>query len=542
METKTDFKWFIAATLFACVLAGLSLFVEDDPSRSLKLSEEDVSMLQDASSGELQSNLPMGDEAEERPLPLIANWNCNHPKGYGPEWQWNKIQEGHQLLFTYRLGMTMSLKSWKELYKPIFEGLAERQLPICLRWGNLLDDCDIKDRSPFGPLEQWRLSAERRIQSHSDELKYLQEWYPAPSCVVMLSNNEGTAPSFKQVLQSQAYLAAHGENRDAMYQEKMIGSGYVERYNAMFDGMRGASGAWGEKMRFIGYAWGGQSNINMYDRLVSPLAWDGVSARNYVARGLTDFKADSTVVCAMNLRLKQQWYAAIKKDHWFEVSPWWRKKNGISPARYGGMVTWALWVSKPNSLRQFSSWGTDRMAGDWEWYRELFEAVDQVHQDTTLRHFWKHGHPVINQQVEVFTHVIDKHPGQGTWAQGRLDGFVHHGELERFESMSHHYYALPTSLDPPLPARKEGKSRAEYDKNAIFPVWAQAQVTGSKPERSWLIFAYAPRGDRDAVTVTLPGLGPLRMDIPQRGVFVLVQEKNAHAKRIEVLDYGQILD
>ena len=95
METKTDFKWFIAATLFACVLAGLSLFVEDDPSRSLKLSEEDVSMLQDASSGELQSNLPIGDEAEERPLPLIANWNCNHPKGYGPEWQWNKIQEGH---------------------------------------------------------------------------------------------------------------------------------------------------------------------------------------------------------------------------------------------------------------------------------------------------------------------------------------------------------------------------------------------------------------------------------------------------------------
>lgn len=477
-----------------------------------------------------------GFDRDSRPLPLAANWNCNAKTGYGPEWQYEQMKKGHHLLFSIKLGKTPVDDDWKKRHQPIFTYLSERKAPLCLRWTNLLDM--IKNRSPFSPLEPWRKAGEESMGSYQAQLKQMQEWYPDPPYVVMLSNNEGKAPSLKKALKSPEYLKAHGESKDEAYKQKTVGAAYLERYKAMFDGMRAGSGTWGSKMRFIGYAWGGEANINMYNRLDSPLAWDGVSARNYVDRGLTDYKPYSTSTTAMNLRLKKAWYASQKKQYHFEISPWWRKKTGVPPQRYGAMAIWNLWMARPHSMRQFTSWGGVREQ-DWPWYREVIKAVDMVHRNETLRTFWKQGDPVVNSAIEISVHVIDAPPDEGTWAQGRLKGFVSDKELKLFKAMSHAYYGLKTNIDPTAfaPKREKHEGRVCFAKDAEFRVWAQAHVMGAKPKRRWLLFTYAPRGTEKGVKITLPGFRDITLDVPQKGVFAVVDEGGDELKKIEVPEF-----
>ncbi len=471
-----------------------------------------------------------GFDRNHRPLPLAANWNCNGPKGYGPVWQYEQIENGHHLLFTFRFSREPLNDAWKKKYEPIFTGLRERKAPVCLRWGNWVND--VKDRSPFSPVENWRRTGEQIMGEHEAKLKQLQQWYPNPPYVVMLSNNEARVPSLKQLIKKGKYTDKLGTT--PLQQQKAYGEAYLERYKAMFDGMRAVSGDWGKTMRFIGYAWGGEANIGMYSRLASPLAWDGVSARNYIDRGLTDYKTYSATVTAMNLRLKKAWYLSQKKDVHFEISPWWRKKKGVPPERYGALVIWNLWVARPHSARQFTGWGQKRDS-DWSWYQQVVKAVDMVHNNETLRTFWKEGEPVVNPEIEIGVHVIDAHPAEGTWSQGRLKGFVTDAQMKTLEAMSHAYYGLKTSVDPKqfAPKREKHGGRVEFDKKAEFRVWAQAQVMGAKPNRQWLVFAYAPRGDETGIKITIPNFKAVTLDVPQKGVFAVVNE-SAGMKTIEV--------
>ncbi len=189
---------------------------------------------------------------DEPPLPLAANWNCKSGNGYGPAWQFAKMKQGHHLLFTFRFGRGEADQAWQDRLQPIFAWLAEQKAPICLRWGNLIND--VKDRSPFSPKELWRSAGKAMMEAHAAKLKLMQQWYPDPPQIVMLSNNEGKAPRMKKVLKSEAFQSKHGDVKDEMAQQKIVGGGFVERYKALFDGMREAAGPWGERMRFIGYA------------------------------------------------------------------------------------------------------------------------------------------------------------------------------------------------------------------------------------------------------------------------------------------------
>ncbi|MCZ7644614.1 MAG: hypothetical protein M5U26_04900 [Planctomycetota bacterium] len=478
--------------------------------------------------------LSPGFDKGHRPLPLAANWNCNGNEGYGPEWQIEQMKKGHHLLFTMRLGAQAKDVDWKAQLQPIFEYLKEQQAPVCLRWNNWVNEI-VKDASPFSPVEPWRKAGEELMRGFAEQLEAMQTWYPDPPYVVMVANNEDKLPSLKAIVKSPEYLKAHGEDKDEAYQQKAVGEAWCERYKAMFDGMRAGSGPWGKKMRFIGYAWGGEANINAYGWLDSPLAWDGVSARNYVDRGLTDYQTYSVTVTAMNLRLKKAWYLSQKKDVHFEISPWWRKKEGVPPERYGAMVIWNLWVARPHSVRQFTSWATKR-AEDETWYREVLKAVDQVHANETLRDFWAEGDPVVNREIEIPVHVIDAPPREGTWAQGRLAGIVDDAKIDELEALSHAYYGLKTSVDPAeFDEPKENRQgRKQFAKTAEYRAWAQAQVLGNAPNRRWLVFAYAPRGDEKGVQITIPNFKAITLDVPQRGVFAVVDEAGGSVAEIAV--------
>jgi len=432
-------------------------------------------------------------------LPLAANWNSPEGRGFSPQWQIDKIREGHHLLFTYRLekGDPEPNQQWRDRYKPIFEELNERDAPLCMRWGNWLDVID--DRSASSPVDQWRASGKEMLEQYQGKLELMQKWYPDPPYIVMLSNNEGQAPD--------------------------NGEAYIERYRALFDGMREGAGDWGQKLRFIGYVWGGQANLSIHDRNSSALAWDGTSARNYRARSVTDHTAYSTQANAMNLVVKKEYYRIINPPSHFEISTWWDGKTSIEPDRYGGLATWSLWVARPHSLRDFASWGSNR-EDQWPYYSELVAAVDQVHDNPTLRAFWRNGQRVVNEDIEVFTHVIDAPPGEGSREDGNLAGYVSDEQLQYFERLRHNWYHLPTSLDPPDPEPSSNfDGRGTYPKEAEFGVWAQAKVLGEAPERRWLVFTHAPRGDEQDVEITIPEFKTITLDVPQNGVFAVVDEQ-----------------
>lgn len=451
-------------------------------------------------------------DASAHPLPLAAHWN-NSGDGFDPAWQIEQIENGHRLLLTYEYRPRHDAPDdeWKNRHKPILETLESRDAPIALNWGNWVSHVD--DKSPSSTEEHWREAGRTIIEDVEGRLSLMEQWYPDPPYVLMVANNEGQVPE--------------------------DGKAYVDRQKALFEGMREAAGPWGSKFRFIGYMWGGQANINIESRNSSALAWDGTSARNYRARSVTDYTAYSTPVTAMNLVVKKAYYRMFSDAPHLEISTWWDGKSSVAPDRYRGMATWALWVARPKSIRDFAS-STTTIEGQWPYFGKIVGAVDQVHDHDTLRGFWRHGRRVVNDEIEVFTHVIDTEQGEGTPEEGDVSDYLDDREkLDRLDRLRHHWYHLPTSEDPPDPA-PDSDERVEYPRDAEFGVWVQAKVRGEQPNRRWLLYGYAPRGSKDDVEVTIPDYQSVTLDIPQKGVFAVVDEqRDGIVETIEPADAQQ---
>jgi hypothetical protein len=438
-------------------------------------------------------------------------------------------------------------EKWVDYAEEAVREAAKKRLPLCLtstQWEVVLyrdkkyrglpadeNPCYVdtegkvrKAVSPFGPTEHWRRVGTE--WTDTEQMKALRDWYPDPPYVIMLSNNEAKALGWKSAEKSRRFLRRHGEGKSENFRRRVFGEGYIERYNAMFDGMRTGAAEWGDKLRFVGYAYDGRADLVTLRRRFTPFSWDGTSLRNYMASydgDKTDYTGHSPQVAAMNQIILKEWYQTVKPDCWWEVSTWWddrwNKKAGeeagrITPERYGGMVTWAMWLGKVRVLRHFTGWTTLR-ENDWDKYSQVVEAVDSVHENPVLREFWREGRPVRNPETEINIHADIKDP---------------RGDVprEKFQPMVGHYYGLSTSLDPEKPEEEA----PEFGRNSKFWVWAQAQVIGQKPERRWLVFAHAPREDKEDVRITIPGHGEITMDVPQGGAYAVVREKDGVVEKL----------
>jgi hypothetical protein len=67
----------------------------------------------------------------------------------------------------------------------------------------------------------------------------------------------------------------------------------------------------------------------------------------------------------------------------------------------------------------------------------------------------------------------------------------------------------------------------EYPWEIHWPVqvFALALVRGEAPARQWLVYAHAPRGDREGVTLAIPDYGEIRVDVTPGGSFYEVDEE-----------------
>lgn len=480
-------------------------------------------------------------DPDGHPLPLAGHWNKRGGTGCSPHYQLGLLEAGHHIFPWFehpRPERDLDDERHRAYYEAPMARMKALRLPITLvttQWESLLYRMDkyrelprektpllvtpekiVKKVSPAGPVEPWRQCG--RDWTDTAALRQLQAWYPEPPMILFLSNNE----------------AAKAKPKD----EDVRGPGpegrFRQHYAALIAGMREglASDAWRKRAVFIGYKnapapshlgrWGGWTAYHrrymVHETMNSALGvWDGGSPSYYLHDwcAISDFRVWSPQVESMN------WVPFLARETlpadpqwWFEISTWdghpgrhskreWYAKQGQTwtPARYGAMVQFGMWLLRPRVVREFRGHGTTAEAGH-PYYVPILEAVDRVYTSDVLRRFWRDSAIVANTAHE--------HPFQSRIPETYKDW--------------PRWYLLDTNLDPKRP----------WELKTEIPVFALARVRGKAGGREWLVYAHSPRKDREGVRLTIPGGPAVTVDVPVAGVFYLVRETDGKPQRVAV--------
>ncbi len=511
-----------------------------------------------------------GDRAG-RPLPLAAHWNTAgaNRAGFSPEYQLRLLRAGHHILPwldwppTDR-GLEQMFKpndprrqkyfdSRLKEYEPVIKELARLRLPLSFlatQWESVLTydkdffnlppdknpnviglDGKVQARvCPFGPVEPWRRAG--RSWTDNSFFKRIQEWYPDPPLVLLISNNEHAKLAWTEAEQSKRYLDRYGRGRSAEFKRKVVGDGWVERYRALLDGLRAGLGeGWRKRVKLVGYEafppvhfgrWGGWMEYSLYTpgRLdPQPLVWDGGSPSYYLHNWmtLTDYTLWSPQVETMNWVFMLREVRRTRPDFWFELSTWdgnvpgqandkrmfyARQGQRFTPARYEGFVQYGMWLTRPRVVREFRGY-LETVAYAGPYFDAILRAVDRVYQEPVLRRFWRQGTLVVNPR--------GRHPFQAA--------------IPREYKDAARWFLLDTSLTPKELRAEEFDNAKPPSRQTEIPVFALALVLGTAPEREWLVYAHAPRQARVGVGITVPGYGVITVDVAQSGSFYHVTEK-----------------
>jgi len=495
-----------------------------------------------------------------RPLPLAGHWNTGHyprARGMDPAFEIGLIEQGHYVLPSFH-HQPYWHEGWagvgEKYYGAAIRKAAKLRLPLTFlgtQWERGLTDDKhyfamppeknpnvvtpdgkiLKKVSPFGPVEAWREVG--RKWTATPAFQKLQGQYPKPPLVIFLSNNEHAKLRWHQAETSKRYLDEYGKGKSDNFKREAFGKGWIERYRALQAGMRDGltAPAWKQNAIFVGYEafgpahfarWGGWKEYSLIvkGRVTPwPLAWDGGTPSYYVHNWnpSTDYTVWSPHVESNNwlFMLDEAW--KLNPKFWWEISVWdgfqpklancMRKtyaKRGqkYGPERYRGFVQFGMWLMRPRVVREFRGW-TDDVKTMMPYYKEILASVKLVHENRTLREFWRKGKLVPNR--------AQKHPYQQNIPAEYRD--------------ADRWYLLDTSLTPKQP----------WTLKTEIPVWAIAFVMGEKPNRRWLVYAQSPLKHRENVKVSLPGFGEIATDVTVGGSFYVVDEAKTTGQRLAAL-------
>jgi hypothetical protein len=249
----------------------------------------------------------------------------------------------------------------------------------------------------------------------------------------------------------------------------------------------------------------------------NPLTWDGGSPSFYMYtfNPTYDYTVLSPQIEAMNWIFMQKEAYTLNPGFWFEMSIWDGHEAGtqqdkrlafanlgqlFTPTRYGGMVQFGLWLTRPRVAREFRGY-LETLAASERYFLQVVDAVDKIYANPTLQAFWRKGALVANDAYP--------HP------------YVFNIPTE-YKSAAR-WFLLDTSLDPPRP----------WSFTTQLPVYALALVKGAAPNRQWLLYAHAPTGNRQSVLITIPGYKQVTVDVSVGGSFYLVDERLGQVQLIE---------
>lgn len=494
-----------------------------------------------------------------RPLPLAAHWSggeilglVNIPGTYfTPAYQVQLILDGHHFLPLFGQRKPLGPDTlYDSYYEEAIKQLAEWNLPFTImgsQWERLLSERDeywlLPDDqnpnvlningeferrvSPFGAKGQWYEVG--KTWTTQRVISKLQQWYPNPPMVMMLSNNEHDRLEWHEAEISQRYIDLYGTGMGDDFKRQVFTNGWIEKYTAIQDGMtEGLSNpVWQNNVFYVGYnvgdvkhfaRWNFWKNYSLYTPgRIDPghLYWDGGSPSYYLNQwqtNLADFKVYSPQVEFMNIVFILEEAYSDKPEFWYEMSVWdgfdylypndpeknkraWYESIGqeFSAYRYKGYVQFGMWLTRPRVVREYRHFREPQEDVGLEYFQKLMESVDRIYKDSLLEKFWRKGNLVRNNS--------HKHPYQS-------DVPPEYSDTER-------WYLLDTNLDPPRP----------WDLATEIPVFSLALCIGSEPSREWLVYAYSPVEDRTDVTITIPLKDtPITVDVPVEGAFYYIIE------------------
>ena len=460
------------------------------------------------------------------PLPLATHWTSHRKASIlgstHPDWQLEQVAAGHHWLPTFYLGdFAQPWDAWAEsYYVTAIREARHRGLPIALvstqwerviydraPWKNaksnvsalfLTTDGKLEPKlDPFASATQW--AAAGRAWATGPILQKLQELYPDPPYVVLVSNNESKRIKQADVERSARFRQLYGTGMSEEFRRRKLGDHFIERYKTMVESFRSGLGNWKDRAVLIG--WGGLSigfgrgpwldadlpnfGLSVPGRVnIAPFAWDGVSYRYYVVnRGRPkseDYSFYSPQTESMNLPLQLEAACEQNPDFFWEMTTYWdaafkerivREDRQISPQRYGGFVKYGMWVTRPRVVREFSL-SKQRRSEYIDELTQVMEAVDQVYRDPVLTSFWQDSELVWNESRPhpYRNDIPPEYRDRPRWLQ------------------------LKTNFEP----EESWLMRTEV------PVWALARVQGRAGARRWLLYLQSPRQIRPDVQVTLP--------------------------------------
>lgn len=497
-------------------------------------------------------------------LPVIASWNTgtylyaypyHKTRGMDPAYQLDLLKDGHHIFPTFAFpSMDAAVDKWQDYYQAPLQRVAQLNLPITLlstQWEQQLTlnqkyfllppaenpnvvtpDGEVEKKlSPFGPVKLWREIG--ASWASSPMMQQIQQWYPNPPLVEMLSNNESPKLTWKDAETDSRYLEKYGKGRSDDFKKQVVAQGWIERFRAMQEGMRGAlTKSWQPKVLFVGYGafggsflgrWGGWINyaLNTPDYFdPEPLMWDGGTPSYYCAdyNNTTDFKVMSPQIESMNWIFMQKQALQLNPNFRFSFSVWdghtdkpetdWRAhyeslRQTYTPERYAGYAQFGLWLLRPRVLREYRNW-TDSIQDMEPWFLALSKTVDRIYSNDTLKYFWRKGELVPNS--------VHEHPYQTAIPE----------EYKKVDR----WFLLDTDLDPPRPWKLDTE----------IPVYSLALVDGAKGNRRWLVYAESPVTDRTNVEITVPEYGKITVDVPVAGAFYVIEEKS---EKVTSLAFGK---
>jgi hypothetical protein len=490
-----------------------------------------------------------GSETGTHPLPLAASWNTGTaPTGFSPDYQVEQIRLGGYLLPWFRLTVPYPAPGLPDnypaaadaayYYRSAVDYLAQHHLPLSFestQWEALLPqvsadyankgrDGTLSSLSPFDALAPWYEVGHRWARQPT--LRQLQKLYPDPPLVLFLSNNEQPKLSPREL------HADCGPAADAsmLTRCRAIGDAWIERYRALQRGFREGleSPAWRARAVFVGFdafvgsamgRWSGWTEWSLYvpGRTEPwPYAWDGASVEYYLHDWApdSDFAVWSPQVEAMNHVAVLAEVRRANPAFWFELSVWDGQEPGLptdklqffrsrgqqyTPARYGGLVQFGMWLLRPRVVREFRNPEHDRIRFG-PYFDVILAAVARVHDDATLNEFWRSGRLLENP--------VGGHPYQVALP----------GEIAGRER----WFLLDARLNPPRP----------WQLTTPLRIFALALERGTSPHRQWLIYAFSPLDAAVDSELSIPNGPRVQVQATSAGAFAVVDEGNNAARPV----------
>lgn len=472
------------------------------------------------------------------PLPLVSGWmDGRDPMGFTPGYQIRQVQSGRYFLPWMTLYQAPSLvpddqQSQREAdatasyYTPTVKYLAQHNLPVCIttsEWEVLMsklmglhESGKQIPLSPYSPDGIWYLVGQKWARHTS--LRRMEAEYPNPPLVLVVADSE-----YPRKSPADLDVAITGRvTPELMDQRRSVGDAWVEKYRALLRGFREGLEAdgWRKNLVIVGYdqftppslgRWPGWLDYSLYvpGRIEPwPDAWDGASVSYYLHDYLadSDFTVWSPELEAMNWVSELDQLYRRRPAYWFELSTWDGQQRGqasdkalfykkigqqFSAARYGGMVQFGMWLVRPRVVREFRN-PSDDLAHFDVYMQSLLAAAARVHDDETLREFWRNGRLLENG--------AGSHPYQQSVP----------AELKEMPR----WYLLDTPSNPHRP----------WGLQTQLQVFSLALELGTAPHRQWLVYAFSPIMNDTKAQVQIPGGPVVAIDASVSGAFTRVSE------------------